>query len=107
MTVAGMQNKKANHSPLMQALSKASLGESPNFCPFGCQSEQLDENGYCRHLVGFTVPGEPHHFEPLAPPDAAGYRTVRGARREPVRKGDRLVQITVSSRVYRDVDAKG
>lgn len=32
--------------------------ESPadikNLCPFGCTEERLDENGYCRHLVGFT-----------------------------------------------------
>lgn len=26
----------------------------PNLCPFGCADTQLDDHGYCHHLVGFT-----------------------------------------------------
>lgn len=28
-----------------------------NHCPFGCPDENLDELGYCEHLVGFTSDG--------------------------------------------------
>ncbi len=34
-----------------------------NHCPYGCGQEDLDENGACRHLVGFTNDGKT--FEPL------------------------------------------
>ncbi len=30
------------------------LGEVQNHCPFGCTKGDLDEYGYCVHLVGFT-----------------------------------------------------
>ena len=32
------------------------LGGKVSYCPFGCKSESddLDDHGYCRHLVGFT-----------------------------------------------------
>lgn len=33
---------------------RATLGNVSNYCPFGCRLEDLDENGYCEHLVGFT-----------------------------------------------------
>lgn len=29
-----------------------------NYCPFGCALVQLDERGYCCHLVGFTGLGK-------------------------------------------------
>lgn len=104
-----IKDRKANLSPLMVARSKASLGEKLNFCPFDCPEEELDENGYCRHLVGFTNDGDV--MEPMVEvrgtgPDPAVRRVVQGAKKEPVRKTDKLVRITVSSRVYRDVDQK-
>lgn len=99
-----------------------------NFCPYGCTA--LDENGYCRHLVGFSDDGK--SLEPL---EAVRMRSrkdedgntvagefvrwrVNGRKRQPVQKGDKLVNpetpqldkgiVTmakrwVSARVYRDV----
>jgi hypothetical protein len=38
--------------------AKGALARSPgNHCPFGCTGTDLDENGYCHHLVGYAVPG--------------------------------------------------
>lgn len=34
------------------------LGHVPNYCPCGCGREDLDEYGYCEHLVGFTNDGK-------------------------------------------------
>lgn len=34
-----------------------------NHCPFGCETEKLDEHGYCHHLVGFT--NDKKVFEPV------------------------------------------
>lgn len=95
-----MKARDANHSPLMRALAKAAQGETVNFCPFGCEEHELDERGYCPHLVGFSNDGKT--MEPFV--QKGDQRVVVGERPEPVRKGDKLVRITVSSRVYRDVD---
>jgi hypothetical protein len=115
-------------SPLMQAKSKAATGEQINFCPYGCPDTELDEHGYCYHLIGFTIPGDNKHFEPFMPPvsdeksievgvrktvgkkivekKGPGGRVV-GRKRvsaiEEVQKGDELVLISVSSRVYRKI----
>ncbi len=97
----GPQERKANLSELMQAKGKASAGEAVNACPFGCQDEELDELGYCQHLVGFTNDGK--MMEPMVP-DERGRRRCLGSAPEPVKKSDKLVRITVSSRVYRDVE---
>lgn len=103
----GPQNRRANLSPLMQAKLRASLGEKVNFCPFGCGTHDLDEQGYCRHLVGFTTDGK--SMEPLAEVDrfgnpvatpGAGTRKVLGTRTTPVPQGAKLERITVSYRVY-------
>jgi hypothetical protein len=106
----------------MKRLTKASMGEAVNFCPYGCTDDQLDGNGYCRHLIGFT--NDQKFYEPLIflP---GGERVVRVPMKEtgevirlpdvtkemkkkpvlqPIREGDKLEQITVSYRVYRDVD---
>jgi hypothetical protein len=32
-------------------------GANANVCPFGCPDDELDENGYCFHLVGFSPDG--------------------------------------------------
>lgn len=86
-------------SPLMQAM-RESKGDVINACPFGCTAENLDGFGYCHHLVGFTNDGKT--FEPIKLNEHK-QRFVHGAEPEQVKRGDRLVQITVSSRVYRDV----
>lgn len=88
-------------SPLMVAHSRNGVGEKVNFCPFGCPGDDLDEFGYCRHLVGFTnEPREGGVLEPMH--QRGGRRYVDSSALEKVRKGDRFVQITVSYRVYRE-----
>jgi len=48
--------RSANLSPLMKAKMATAHeeGGKVNACPFGCQVVDLDEHGYCRHLIGFT-----------------------------------------------------
>lgn len=99
--VAGQ--KSANHSPLMERLQRASLGEKVNFCPFGCKEHELDELGLCDHLVGYTDDGRT--MEPVE--KVRGRRVVQlpqgpdgRPRRVPVPPGSRLERITVSARVY-------
>lgn len=122
--VIGPQQRKANLSPLMEAKGRASAGEKLNFCPHGCTDEDLDDHGYCRHLVGFTLPGNDKLYEPMV--ERLGQRKVQVSRpivKEPgvdkedqqaswkwgkpqyqeVKKTDKLVRITVCSRVYRDM----
>ncbi len=113
-------------SPLMRAKANNPKGEKVNACPFGCTVEEIDDQGYCRHLVGFTVPGNDKLYEPLIV--KRGRRRVE-VRREKIMLGDnpsgngeddwtwgppvyenvqdkdQLVKITTSSRVYRDVKA--
>ena len=97
----GPQQRRANLSPLMQAKGRAHQGEKVNACPFGCEVSDLDELGYCRHLVGFTNDGKT--MEPMRE-GMDGRRKVFGKESESVLKADKLIKITVSSRVYRDVD---
>jgi hypothetical protein len=85
----GPQQRRANLSELMAAQMRASKGEKVNFCMFGCDDSDLDDNGYCRHVVGFTKDGKV--MEP-----------VLGSRPEPILPGDKLVRITTDSRVYRE-----
>lgn len=92
-------DRRASLSPLMVAKGKASTGEKVNFCPFGCEQDDIDEHGYCRHLVGFTNDGK--QMEPMIHDDQ-GRKVVQGAKKEPVLKTDKLIQITVSQRVYRE-----
>jgi hypothetical protein len=113
----------------MKALSRASQGETVNFCPFGCGIEELDSNGYCHHLIGFTLPGDETQYEPMVEIMQAveikdddgnvireenrptGRRAVQVRQDEKgkpvyekVRASDKKVRITVCSRVYRNVD---
>lgn len=81
-------------------------GQKENHCPFGCSLEELEENGYCRHLVGFT--NDKKVFEPLVPimvpdhngkPAKSGRYKVMGKhgaedRRQAVARSDRLVNPT-------------
>lgn len=112
-------------SPLMQAKGRCRTGEKANACPFGCPDQKLDENGYCKHLVGFTnsTPAECSLGKGLMEPMVTvGGRKVVQVRREsvPGEDGDEegepvlekvlpadvLVRITVSSRVYRQAVEK-
>lgn len=92
-----------------------------NHCPLGCERSDLDELGYCHHLVGFTNDGktmeclEPH----LAPNgEPTGRMKVNGKKKAKVLPTDILVnpeklqkvegvesmaKSWVSSRVYRNV----
>lgn len=109
-------------SPLMYAKGRAKSGRKVNACPFGCKDQQIDQNGYCRHLVGFTVPGDDKYYYPMQL-SAQGRRVVvpRTEKDEelscegeepvfkqiadPVREGDLLVLISNCHRVYRNVPA--
>ncbi|MES2155749.1 MAG: hypothetical protein V4510_11495 [bacterium] len=118
------QRRKLDHlSPLMRRKAQAKKQEVVNACPYGCGVRDLDENGYCKHLVGFSNDGRT--YEPMLL--VAGRRVVRVAMEEDpegeadpvygrplrpkplplVKPDDRLMKITTSSRVYRDVDGKG
>ena len=85
-----------------------------------CKDEQLDEQQYCRHLVGFTDPDNENIFYPFKfrvpldkngnPLDLSKLKRVRlqryldGEDPQPVLKTDRKIQVTTCFRVYRDVD---
>lgn len=95
---------------------KKAAGHNLSFCPFGCKtdSEDLDPQGYCRHLVGFTLPslpGEEKFFHALKyRPNKSGhrsaddYRYVDGTDVQPILKTDKIERGGVSCRVYRNVD---
>jgi hypothetical protein len=108
-TQVGPQTRKANLSRLMAAKTRASTGEKVNFCPFGCEMDDLDEQGHCRHLIGYTTDGK--HMEPLL--EVRGRRTVqvrKDAEGRPVLEkiptGAVLERITISSRVYHAGEAR-
>lgn len=97
----GPQQRQANHSKLMRAKARAVRNNQVvNACPFGCSDENLDQNGYCYHLVGFSA--DQKTMEPMVLEN--GFRVVRGKQRQPLKKGDKLVKITTNYRVYRDVE---
>lgn len=120
----GPQARSANLSELMQAKSRAAMGEKVNFCPFGCEDREVDEHGYCRHLVGFLdVGGEirgseiikksyvGRDFEPMRRGKGGRYSIdsyVITESEEVVNKYDKvqendvLVRVTTSARVYRE-----
>ena len=107
----GPQPRQANHSPLMQAKADANrTGKVANACPFGCRDNELDDFGYCYHLVGFTRPHDadvrPTHYEPMVetPGDLMGRKQIDGRQHLPLRRGDKLVRTTNGDRVYRDVE---
>lgn len=107
LAMHGPKPKTSNASPLMQAQRRATAGRVVNACPFGCDDGDLDEHGYCRHLVGFTPPGRRDVYEHMPPPEeGAGVlrRAVDGNDVRKVQPSDKLVRITTSCRVYRDVD---
>lgn len=79
---------------------------------FGCPDEALWEHGYCRHLVGFTLPGDNKVFHPIKERGKTGsksssFKFIDGDDPQPVLPSDKLVPVTeIFSRVYRDVDVK-
>ncbi len=114
--LAPVNERKDPRSALMKAKGKAVSGAKVNACPFGCEDVELDENGYCRHLVGFTE--DKKHYEPMVV-GRDGRRVVqvpmvRDEERSTaefeatkpllmkVEKDDTLIQITTSYRVYRN-----
>ncbi len=108
------RQKQDKRSDLMKAKALAPLGGVVNFCPFGCEDRDLDDHGYCRHLVGFTN-DKSKGYEPMVWDAMRQARVVRvrmepGAdgkqtpMLEPCQKGDQFVQISISSRVYRKTD---
>lgn len=125
-TSVELLNKQKNVlSELMKAKKNAKNGQVVNACPFHCKDSSLDEHGYCKHLVGITVPGDDTRFEPMrrikgryqivVPRDKVVFPLLEGEEDSDkpayewgppqygkVEKGDVLVRITVSSRVYRE-----
>ena len=85
-------------------------GSIPLLCPFGCGRKEVNESGYCKHLIGFT--DDNHNMELRQPQitkngDDTGYEKV-GTRRAKVLPTDWIVEMnSPTSRVYRDVDNKG
>jgi len=105
----GPKTRQANLSRLMLAKTKASVGEKVNFCPFGCELDDLDDQGHCRHLVGYTTDGK--LMEPLL--ELKGRRIVQVRKDaegrpvlEKVPEGAILERITSSARVYHDGAAR-
>jgi len=119
--------KKDTRSSLMKAKSKSLAGQKVNACPYGCKVGDLDEHGYCKHLVGFTE--DKKTYEPMV--RRGGRRIVQVPMKpsgemeqvenddgtyseKPImvpdyprcERGDVFVQITTSFRVYRDVQLK-
>lgn len=120
--VAGMANplnRRDGRSKFFKLQSSLMPGNVVNACPFGCGDDQLDEKGFCYHMVGFCNSdrdGKPlREYEPLCrmrmqSPNQPGKIVDRGntlmvlggkEHRQPLQKGDVLVRITNSFRVYR------
>ena len=78
---------------------------------FGCEDHELDANGYCRHLVGWTCKEDDNRYVPYV--DRIGKdgkvrgRELDGTQALDVLSTDRLVCLAAGlvSRVYRDVDS--
>jgi hypothetical protein len=98
---------KDTRSKLMKSKAAAG-GLIVNACPFGCEDHELDAEMYCRHLVGFTAPGNDRVYFPMEwredpkKPGQKRYRFVNGEKPLPVQAGDQLVRVTTCARVYRD-----
>lgn len=86
--IARPENRVDPRSPLMRARSKALKGQKINVCPFGCQERNLDHNGYCKHLIGFTR--DKKTYEPLV-----------------LRKGMRVVQVPMIGSGEMEQDDEG
>lgn len=130
VSITSPRDKNPALSQLMTVKARLKVGEALNACPFGCETEDLDEGGKCRHLIGYTN-DTPEMFkrgqgtyEPLVQDGDQRRVAMRRERREsrdaagkkvmidgpPIpekgRPSDVLVRITISYRVYRNVDAE-
>lgn len=95
--------KGLNHSRLMQLKAATPAGETVNVCPFGCEDHELDDRGYCGHLVGFYRGGktyEPRKMVPLFKGSPTKIEIVDGSKPELMKDGFQLVRITTTARVY-------
>lgn len=77
----------------------AEQAKAENHCPCGCEAADLDEHGYCRHLVGFSSNGKTFEAQIRG---ARGLRQVDATMFDPktgrytrkvhrLQKGDKLV----------------
>lgn len=95
--------KGKNHSRLMQLKSETPAGETVNVCPFGCDDTQVDDRGYCGHLVGFYKRGntyEPRVLKPLYKGSKTKIEITSGETPKLMKNGFQLVRITTDARVY-------
>lgn len=100
-------------SPLLAAKS---IGANPNLCPFGCPDDDLDEHGYCFHLIGFTNDKKrielmkrlPNGYTAVQVPYTVKRLGPKHVKRiyqyDRVLPTDELRQISVSWRVYRNIE---
>lgn len=97
----GPQQRQARHSKLLRAKKKATANNQVvNTCPFGCRDHQIDQNGYCYHLIGTS--DDKRTYEPMVLKNGA--RWTDGRKREKIQDGDHVVRISNNFRVYRDIE---
>lgn len=96
---AGPQERvKDKHlSELMFRKKHSKDGARVNACPFGCRTKDLDDQGYCDCLVGFTKDGKTYEVMRKV----NGRRHTFGHEIEPILPGDKIMRITSNARVYR------
>ncbi len=96
-------NKRgANLSKLERAKRKAHDRQKVNACPFGCEIADIDDSGYCRHLVGFA--NDKSGMYPFLAVDDKGRRQVSD-KLVPIPADAKLIRISVSWRVYHETMA--
>ncbi len=94
-------------------------GQVINVCRtagFGCSDADLDEQFYCKHLVGFTDPDDPETFYPVkerlgTTQDGKLSRNKRlrytdGDDPQPVLPTDKKVRVSTCFRVYRSLESQ-
>jgi hypothetical protein len=98
-----IHGRVARFSQFYRAQRKAAKqGLVVNACPFGCEHDDLDDLGYCCHLVGFTSDRLTLERLDAEPKPGKEKRAVDGQKTEAVRRTDKLVRITNNYRVYRE-----
>jgi hypothetical protein len=106
LSEGGVKAKQANYSDLMKRrVELEPRGVKVNACPFGCETHDLDDNGLCQHVVGYTNETlgmtRMEVCLPANPADRRRRRSVSGAMIEKVKPTDVKVRITTDYRVYR------